>query len=69
MYNEELFKISSGGGMAMPTMLMYIIIENPLQPRSGDNYDLGSLMLIIASLMPGLKKIEEMANPIIQKFY
>ena len=69
LYNEELLRISNSGGMAIPTKLMYNFIENPLQPRSGDNYDLGSQMLIMATLMPGLKKIEEMANQIIQKFY
>ena len=69
LYNEELLRFSNGGGMAIPTKLMYNFIENPLQPNSGDNFDLSSQLLIMATLMPGLKRIEEGANIIIPKFY
>jgi hypothetical protein len=69
LYNEELIRISGGGGMAMPTKLMYNIVDSPLEPNSGENFDLGKHMLIMGALMPGLKNIEDSVKIIIQKFY
>lgn len=73
LYNEELLKISNfdanDDGRAIPTKLLYNFIENPLQPSSGDNYDLSNQLLIMATLMPGLRMLEEEVNIIIPKFY